>query len=301
MLATESISPWRGWLALWRVTMRRQLRASSSLVLGLLLLAIMLLVVGLVSARFGWDRTSQRLERDDPRSAAIILGGAGSIEIEQSNRYQEFIREGRPDAVFSRWVIFLFYLGLLLPLWTLGLAVGGIGAEREGRTLIWLMSRPMPRGSIYLAKFLGVLPWCLGLSLGGLALIGLVGGEVGQAALTRYWRAACLGTMAFAALFHLIGAIFRRPAIVGLVYSFFFETILNELPVPGTLKRLSITHYTRCLMYARAEADGIPIESRALLVPLGETTSLSVLICLTIGLTALGMFLFARMEPSDDA
>ena len=301
MTPLDSTSPWRGWLALWRVTLRRQLRGTASLVLGLGLLAVVLLVVGLVTARFGWDRTAQRLARDDPRSAAILAGGPGAVQLEQSERYRELLRESTPDAVFSRWVVFLFYLGLLLPLWTLGLAVGGVGAEREGRTLVWLVSRPMPRGAIYLGKFLGVLPWCLALSLGGLALIGLAGGEVGQAALARYWRAALLGTVAFAALFHLIGAVFRRPAIVGLVYSFFFETILNELPVPGTLKRLSVTHYTRCLMYARAERDGIPTESAALLVPVGETTAWCVLVGLAAGLTGLGMWLFARTEPRDDA
>ena len=38
------------------------------------------------------------------------------------------------------------------------------------------------------------------------------------------------GSIALAALFHLMGALVRRPAVVGLVYIFFFETLVANLP-----------------------------------------------------------------------
>src|SRR5437660_657611 len=82
----------------------------------------------------------------------------------------------------------------------------------------------LPRWAVYLAKFLGVLPWCLLASLGGFAALCAAGGEYGARALQTYWPAAVAGTVGFAALFHLVGAVFRRPAVVGLVYAFFFET-----------------------------------------------------------------------------
>ena len=50
-------------------------------------------------------------------------------------------------------------------------------------------------------------------------------------------------TLAFAALFHLMGACVRRAPVLAILYVFFFETIAGNLP--GHLKRLSISFYTR--------------------------------------------------------
>ena len=34
-----------------------------------------------------------------------------------------------------------------------------MGAEREGSSLVWLLTRPLSRPAIYLAKFVALLPW----------------------------------------------------------------------------------------------------------------------------------------------
>jgi hypothetical protein len=199
---------------------------------------------------------------------------------------------------FSRWVVLGTYLGFVLPLFTLSYASGAFGAEREGRTLIWLLTRPIPRSAIYLAKFVGTLPWCLAFSGGGFVALCLAGGDHGRAALRLYWPAAVAGTVAFAALFHLIGAIFRRPVVVGLVYVFFFEALVASLP--GSLKLLSLAFYTRCLMYNEAAAAGYPAGMLDVTGAVSDTTAWTVLLVATIGLTGLGMWLFARGEHRDD-
>jgi ABC-2 type transport system permease protein len=188
----------------------------------------------------------------------------------------------------------------LLPLWNLSFAASALGSDRESRSLIWLTTRPLPRSGIYLAKFLALLPWCLALNLGGFVLICLSGGEAGRKALTLYWPAVIAGTVTFAAVFHLIAALFSRPAIIGLLYAFFFETILSELPVPGTLKRLSINYYTRCLMYSAAQGEDVPTESSVLFVPVSDRVAWIVLIGATAVITAVGMWMFARTEYRDD-
>lgn len=199
---------------------------------------------------------------------------------------------------FSRTTLLGAYLGFVLPLFTLAYASGAIGTDRESRSLIWLMTRPMPRWAIYLAKFIGTLPWCLLFSGGGFAAICLAGGALGREAAGLYWPAAVAATVAFSALFHLIGALFRRPVVVGLVYVFFFEALVAALP--GSLKLLSLTFYARSLMYNEAQSAGYPAEM--LDVPGAEPamTSWIVLAVATIGLTGLGMWLFARAEYRDD-
>ena len=201
---------------------------------------------------------------------------------------------------FSRWVVFGMYLGFVMPLFTLAYASGAIGAEREGRTLIWLSTRPMPREAIYLAKFLGVLPWCVLVTALGFVVLCMAGGEIGRRAMFAYWPSVIGGSIGFAALFHLIGAIFRRPAVVGLVYVFFFETLVANLP--GSLKRLSLNYYVRSLMYNEAASAGAATPaSLDVYDPVGTNTAWIVLIAAAFALTIIGAFLFARQETQDDA
>src|SRR5262249_14671092 len=153
--------------------------------------------------------------------------------------------------VFSNGVVFTLFTTFLLPIWCLSFATEALGAEREAHNLIWVLTRPLSRPAIFLAKFVALLPWSLGLSLGGFGLLCLAGGEPGQTAFQVYWPSVLWGALAFCALFHCMGAWFRRAAVVAIVYSFFLETFMGNMP--GHWKRASISFYTRCLMFERAE------------------------------------------------
>src|SRR5487761_191190 len=144
-------------------------------------------------------------------------------------------------TIFSHWIIFLLFLSFLLPLWNLSFATEALGGERESNSLIWLLSRPLPRPAIYLAKFVALLPWTLGLNLGGFGLLCLAGGKPGWLALRLYWPAVLTATLAFSSLFYFMGAFFRRPAVAAIVYAFFLEVIFGNMP--GYLKRISIGFY----------------------------------------------------------
>ena len=191
------------------------------------------------------------------------------------------------------------FLGFLLPVWALSFAVSSLGGERESRTLVWLTGRPIPRSWQYLAKFLGSLPWVLAFCMAGFAAVCLTAGEPGYLALTKFWPAVLGGAVAFAALFHLIGAVFPRPAVVSLVYAFFIESLASDL-LPGTLKRVSVSYYSRCLVYHDALEEGWQLEHPLVLQPLSPETCWGVLIGVTVALTALGMFWFSRTEYQDD-
>ena len=109
-----------------------------------------------------------------------------------------------------------------------------------------------------------------------------------------YWPSVLFGSLAFCALFFLFGTFFRRPAIVAIVYSFFLEVILQLMP--GTLKRVSIGYYVRCMMYEEAGSRGLEPANPILFAPVSGSTALWVLVGATVGLLALGMALFQRTE-----
>jgi len=290
----------RAWLYLIAFSFRRQARVRQMVGIAVALLLICLTLVGVFTAFADWNRLEWRLERIKPYNVEVLAGAMAHPAVDQSEYMDRLKQESQPLAVFSRWVVFLLFLGFLLPLFSLSFAAGAFGHEREGRSMVWLMTRPLPRSAVYLAKFLGGLPWCLGLTVGGFALLCLAGGPTGRQAFSLYAPGVFAGSLAFAAIFHLFGALFPRPAIVGLLYAFFFETLLSELPIPGTLKRLSINYYTRCLLYSAAEGENVPTETSSLFVPVSPTTAWIVLLGATVGLTALGMWLFARSEYRDD-
>jgi len=264
------------------------------------LLVLTCLVTALVTVRFGWDRTEQRLRRSHVRLLEFATGAVAAPVIESSPAVELMKKESRPLAVYSRWMVFFIFLGFLLPLWNLAFATSALGSDRENRSLIWLMTRPIPRWGIYLAKFFAVLPWCILLNLGGFALICLSGGKTGREAFGLYWPAVLGATLAFTAVFHLIAALFSRPAIVAMLYAFFFETILSELPVPGTVKRFSINYYARCLMYSAAGDRNVPVESASLFVPVSDRVAWTVLIGSSVVITLVGMWFFSRSEYRDD-
>ena len=201
---------------------------------------------------------------------------------------------------FVRWVVRTLFFTFLMPLLCLAYATGAIGAERESRTLLWLLSRPLPRWAVYLAKFLGTLPWCVAVSLGGFAVVCLAGGSLGVKAFEMYWDAVLIGSVAFAALFHLIGAVFRRPSVVGLVYVFFFETLVANLP--GSLKQLSLSYYLHSLFYNETakELKTVQPQSVEVYAPAATGEAWVTLSVAAVLLTAVGMVLFGRQEPSEE-
>ena len=200
---------------------------------------------------------------------------------------------------FVRTVVFGYFLSFLLPLFTLAYASGAMGAERESRTLIWLLTRPLPRWAVYLAKYLGTMPWCVGVCGLAFTAMCLCGGELGRRAWVLYWPAVLAGSLAFGSLFHLIGALFRWPAVIGLVYVFFFELLVGALP--GSLKQLSLSFYVRSLFYNETEEaiKSARPENVDVFAPTDSATAWVTLLAVSIALTLIGMWLFGRQEPKD--
>ena len=196
--------------------------------------------------------------------------------------------------VFARWFVVPIFLTFLLPLWSLSFATEAVGGEREQNSLIWLLARPLPRPAVYLAKFVALLPWCLVLNVGGFALLCLAAGRPGLTGLTLFWPAVPCASLAFAALFHLIGAVFRRPAIIAIAYSFCLEIILGDMP--GYMKRVSIGYYAHCMMLEAAAARGVQMDEPAVYMPVDGTTALIVLLSATAALLVLGMVVFSRKQ-----
>jgi len=199
---------------------------------------------------------------------------------------------------FTRAIMFSLFVGFLLPVWCLSYATEPLGGERESRSLVWLLTRPIPRWAIYVGKYIALLPWALSFTIGGFALMCLAAGSPGKELFPRYWPAIAGGTFAFTSLFHLFSAATRRPTVVGLVYCFFLETMLGDMP--GLMKRVSVSFYVRCLIFDAAEGYGIQPDKPSVYLPVDATTAWIVLAFITSLALIVGAWVFSRAEYRDD-
>jgi ABC-2 type transport system permease protein len=308
-----SLSPVRAWFYLIWLSLQRQARARQVVWwIALSLLGITTVAVAENTAQGRWGMDHWRSPRgvgpsyqlwldgctaatSEATAADPVSGGVGAAILGSSR----VLLAQSGFVVFTRWIVYFVFVTFLLPVCSLSFATEALGSEREARSLVWLLSRPLPRSAIYLAKFVALLPWALGLNLGGFALLCLAAGSPGLMAFELFWPAVVLATLAFAALFHLMGALFRRAAIVAIVYSCFLEIILGNMP--GYMKRFSISFYTRCLMFDEAERLGVqPPEKPWIYLPVDGTTAVCVLLAVTVALLAAGMAIFARLEYRDE-
>jgi ABC-type transport system involved in multi-copper enzyme maturation permease subunit len=306
------------WWSLVGLSVRRQARSRQMvwIALGLLVLAVALVLLNTVAGRWGmhhwrqprrmgpsyvaWGYKVQALYSVFPNVNCQHAGPTlllGAYETILSPTAQT--TDGRPLAasafqVFAQSALFSLFLTFLLPIWGLAFATEALGGERESQSLIWLLSRPLPRWSIYLAKFVALLPWSVGLNLVGFALICVSAGPPGWLALRLFWPAVLGATVTFAALFLLIGAYFRRPAVIAIVYSFCLEVVLGNMP--GYMKRASVGFYARCLMFEQAELYGIQPDKPNVFMPVEGATAMAVLVGASVALLGLGMWVFSRTQ-----
>jgi hypothetical protein len=296
----------RAWLYLVWLSWLRQARLRQMVAIALILLAFAVALVAINTGLGAWTMRGWRWPyRQGPTYAAwadqgqVLVGvlarsPAGPAAPASFFGSCRAILDQSGFMVFSRFVVFSIFLSFLLPLWSLSFATEALGGEREANTMVWLLTRPLPRPAIYLARFASLLPWSLGLNVGGFALLCAAAGRPGALAFRLYWPAVAWATLAFSALFYLMGTWFRRPAVVALVYSFFLEVLFGNLP--GYLKRVSIGYFTRCMMFEAAQDFGVQPEKPSVFLPVDGATAQGVLAGATVLLLLLGVAVFSRAQ-----
>jgi len=145
-------------------------------------------------------------------------------------------------------VLFLQTVVVLVPLLQ---ATSLIRDDEEEGTLVYLLTRPVPRALLLLAKFAAMLLVTAGaLVLGQLAFQAAFAwaGPDPYPAFANGWRfllAGALAALTYGSLFTLIGLVTRRGMILGIVYGFLSEFVLQFFPV--VLTRLTVMHHLRSI------------------------------------------------------
>lgn len=202
------------------------------------------------------------------------------------------------DRAFERYsevFVLVIFASILLPLCTLAYATTSVGGEREERTLVFLLIRPIPRWVVLLAKYFATLPLVLGLLMGSYYGYCWIVGPVGEQAFQMYAPVLALSVTAYVSLFHLFSVLFRHATIVALIYALVMESFIGNMP--GIIKRVAVSFYGRSTMYELGSPYGIeaPRFFEGISVAAANTTLWGIV----LGGLLLAMLVFSRREYRD--
>jgi ABC-2 type transport system permease protein len=162
-----------------------------------------------------------------------------------------------PSPVVLERIVALVLLPFLVPLVAVSLGSGLLYDEAEEGTLTFLFTTPVSKSAIVLGKWAAALGtgWAVvAISLGlTLALSPAPVAEMGPF-VRATWTAALLGFPAYLGIFTLLGALFRRGFLAGLIYAYGYEMVVGY--VPGGAKRLSLLYFLRSLLEPAAPDKG---------------------------------------------
>jgi ABC-2 type transport system permease protein len=195
-------------------------------------------------------------------------------------------------------VIAFYYVRNVLPLAALFYATALIADEVEGKTLTYLLTRPIRREAILTGKYAAYLVTTLALSLPAAVLtfflLATARGWSGIGAavpdLFRDLGVMALALAVYGAFFTLLGVSLRRPVIPGLLFLFVWELAAN---LPGYLPRATITAWLRSLVRHRPAHEGVA-DMFGQVLP--AALSLEVLAGMLIAFLAWAIWIFSTRE-----
>jgi ABC-2 type transport system permease protein len=203
-----------------------------------------------------------------------------------------------PPADIYAVVVAVYWIRNVLPLTALFFATALVADEVEGRTLTYLLTRPLTRESIFAGKFAAYLATTLALALPSVVLTyfvllsargwAAVGPSVGD--LFRDVGVAALTLVAYGALFALLGVLLKRPVIPGLFFLYGWELMAN---LPGYLPRFTLTAWLRSLIHHRPAEEGLAGLFQQVL-PVGP--ALAVLVVASAAFLAAAAWIFSTRE-----
>ena len=191
-------------------------------------------------------------------------------------------RLGSQDTDQAEWAATVLFEGLivttLLPLAAVVYGTAVLGSEIEDGTAVYLLAKPVSRARIIAAKL--VASWLAttvtvlgsGLVAGAIALAG----EPQDGILLGFGVALVLGALVYSALFVMLGGVTSRSLIIGLVYVFLWEGLVNGL-FAGT-RLLSIRHYTLGVADLFVDAPARVFDAK-----LGAVTALALMAIVGLG------------------
>ena len=157
-------------------------------------------------------------------------------------------------------MIWMLYLRFAIPILGVFYGTSLMADEVEDKTITYLFTRPVPRGAVLLGKYLAYLVCTSLVVLPSVMLVYFLLIQPAEIAGTFMQLVIDLGLLfvglaAYGALFAFVGAFFKRPLVIGLVFVTGWEQ--TAMALPGYMKRFTVAYYLQALVPHSMPADGV--------------------------------------------
>jgi len=155
------------------------------------------------------------------------------------------------------WVLFLRFI---IPVLGVFYGTALMADEVEDKTLTYLFTRPIPRGAVLVGKYLAYLACTFLVVLPSVMIVYFLLVPLSQLPVTFPKLLVDLGLLAlglavYGGVFAFVGAYFKRPLVIGLVFAFGWEQVV--LALPGSMKQFTIAYYLQALVPHAMPSDGV--------------------------------------------
>jgi ABC-2 type transport system permease protein len=181
----------------------------------------------------------------------LVALGAPILEGQRThNGMSQTIRMTGP-AIFGL-MIWVFYLRFTVPVLGVFYGTSLMADEVEDKTITYLFTRPIRRGAVLFGKYLAYLACTIFVVLPSVVIVYLLvvplQGSLGGSFLDllKDLSLLALGLAVYGALFAFVGAKFKRPLLIGLIFIFGWEQA--ALAFPGYLKKFTAAYYLQGLV-----------------------------------------------------
>ena len=192
------------------------------------------------------------------RRRTLLLGLLGALIVVVA----VIFRLGNPsddEAVrFTGRLLANFGVAALLPLVSVIVGTAALGSELDDGTIVYLLSKPVPRPLIVIVKL--VVAWAVSALLVALPILlaGIVGTGGDPSLGVGYGLAALLGTLEYTAVFLALSLVTSRALVIGLAYVVVWEGVVAGL-FAGT-RIVSIRQHVLAVADALSGEGAVPAE-----------------------------------------
>ncbi|MFF8609973.1 ABC transporter permease subunit [Streptomyces sp. NPDC015346] len=169
-----------------------------------------------------------------------------------------------------------FALATMVPLIGVIAGTGAIGPEIDDGSIVYLLSKPVKRPTIIFTKLIVAIAVTMVFSAVPTFLAGMILNGNGQQVAVAYTVAALVASIAYSALFLLLGTVSRHAVVIGLVYALVWEALFGSL-ISGA-KTLSVQQWALAVAQ-KVSGEGLVTSE------VGLSTALALLIGVTVAAT----------------
>jgi ABC-2 type transport system permease protein len=157
-------------------------------------------------------------------------------------------------------IMWMLFLRFIVPVLAVFYGTALMADEVEDKTITYLFTRPIPRGAVLMGKYLAYIACTILVVLPAVMLVYFLVVPFREipgsfASLLTDMGLLALGLAVYGALFAFVGAFFKRPLVIGLMFTFGWEPTVMVLP--GYLKQFSVAYYLQALVPHAMPTEGL--------------------------------------------